>query len=335
MIDSHANMVVLGKNSFIFESTGCTCNVKPFDSALGTAANIPIVDGHTAKTYILIVWNALYIPWLSNNLIPLFVMREGGVIVNKVLKIHCDDPTEEDHSISLPDSSLQIPLQLTGIFSYFPSRNPEEKELFECKKLFLTPDVNGWNLYCISFALNEQSMLNFRGDISEKSRWLKDPQIFENKDDGVIHEISKVTAEEWDWQVDANISSAFACCSEYNDADDGFAAAVNARAKTSKFSSPIENCAFADLGGTNNLFYMDVPLTINWDNFKELLEAMLTLAQISIVKAQMASAEALKPKEVLVLLLSKLWMVKEPLAEGAIEQNTQLCCQSSDNFMSR
>ena len=28
-LDSHANMVVLGKYSYIFESTGRTCNVKP------------------------------------------------------------------------------------------------------------------------------------------------------------------------------------------------------------------------------------------------------------------------------------------------------------------
>ena len=61
-------MVVLGKNSFIFELTGRTCNVKPFDSALGTAANIPIVDGalayerpHTTKTYVIRPWR----PWRS------------------------------------------------------------------------------------------------------------------------------------------------------------------------------------------------------------------------------------------------------------------------------
>ena len=29
-LDSHANMVVLGKDAFIFESTGRTCNVEPF-----------------------------------------------------------------------------------------------------------------------------------------------------------------------------------------------------------------------------------------------------------------------------------------------------------------
>ena len=36
-LDSHANMVVLGSNSFVLESTGRTCNVQPFSSNLGVA----------------------------------------------------------------------------------------------------------------------------------------------------------------------------------------------------------------------------------------------------------------------------------------------------------
>ena len=34
-LDSHANMVVLGQNSFVFESTGRTFNAQPFSSTLG------------------------------------------------------------------------------------------------------------------------------------------------------------------------------------------------------------------------------------------------------------------------------------------------------------
>ena len=47
-LDSHANMVVLGKESFIFESTGKTCNVEPFSIDLGIAQDIPIVDAALA-----------------------------------------------------------------------------------------------------------------------------------------------------------------------------------------------------------------------------------------------------------------------------------------------
>ena len=43
-LDSHANMVVPGLNSFVFESTGRTFIVQPFNSDLGIAKDILIVD---------------------------------------------------------------------------------------------------------------------------------------------------------------------------------------------------------------------------------------------------------------------------------------------------
>ena len=43
-LDSHSNMAVLGLNSFLFESTGRTCNVQPFISDLGVEKHVPIVD---------------------------------------------------------------------------------------------------------------------------------------------------------------------------------------------------------------------------------------------------------------------------------------------------
>ena len=64
-LESHANMVVLGKDCFIFESTGKTCNVEHFNADLGVATNITIVDvalayecPYTNETYILIIRNA-------------------------------------------------------------------------------------------------------------------------------------------------------------------------------------------------------------------------------------------------------------------------------------
>jgi len=66
-LDSHANMTVLGKHAFVFESTGRACNVHPFSAELGIAENVPIVDGaiayespFTGEAYILLVRNALH-----------------------------------------------------------------------------------------------------------------------------------------------------------------------------------------------------------------------------------------------------------------------------------
>ena len=48
-LDSNASMVVLGTNSFVFESTERTYNDKTFSSNLGTAKDVPIVDETLAR----------------------------------------------------------------------------------------------------------------------------------------------------------------------------------------------------------------------------------------------------------------------------------------------
>ena len=72
-------MVVLGMNYFIFDINGRTCSVKLLSSELGIAENVPIFDGEIAydcqysnQTYILIIWNCLYIKTMQYNLIPTF-----------------------------------------------------------------------------------------------------------------------------------------------------------------------------------------------------------------------------------------------------------------------
>jgi hypothetical protein len=39
------------------------------------------------KTYLLIVRNALHVPSMQHNLIPPFIMREAGLVVNDVPKM--------------------------------------------------------------------------------------------------------------------------------------------------------------------------------------------------------------------------------------------------------
>ena len=43
----------------------------------------------------------LYIPTMQHNLMRTFLMKEGGVIMNDITKIHCKDPTSVDHCIHL------------------------------------------------------------------------------------------------------------------------------------------------------------------------------------------------------------------------------------------
>ena len=167
-LDYHANMVVLGKHYFVFEKTGRTCNVQPFSTELVIAADVPIVDGaiaydfpYTKTTYVLIFSNVLHMPTMAHNLIPPFIMIYGGVIFSDAPKIHCVDPTIEDHCIRFKNSDLKIPMQLSGTFSYFHSRLPTLYELYSCDKLFITPDSSDWHPHCLSFEQNERAILNF------------------------------------------------------------------------------------------------------------------------------------------------------------------------------
>ncbi len=113
-LDSHANMVVLGKNCFVFDNVnGRTCDVVPFDRTIGTVKEVPIVDAAIAydcpfahQSFLLIIRNALYIPTKKNNLIPPFILREA----------------------------------LHGIFSYFHTRTPTIEEIKHSEPILLTPD---------------------------------------------------------------------------------------------------------------------------------------------------------------------------------------------------
>ena len=71
-LDSHANMVVLGKHCTVIRRTGHTVNVNAFASEVGSLKQVPIVDAAVVyedrmndEKYIMIMYNALYIRVLS------------------------------------------------------------------------------------------------------------------------------------------------------------------------------------------------------------------------------------------------------------------------------
>ena len=174
-LDSHANMIVLGKHCLILNDSGKTAHVNSFSPQTGSISSVPIVDGacaydcpRTGKTYLLVMRNGLSIPQNENNLIPPFIMAEAGLDVNPVPKIHCKEPTVEDHSIYDAESGLRISLQLDGIFSKFPTRALSRKEMIDPDSLpivFLSPDSPVWDPYDASYAQNEAAMTDHRGDI--------------------------------------------------------------------------------------------------------------------------------------------------------------------------
>ena len=92
-LDNHANMVVAGSECVVFDDTNKTCTVNSFSESAGRLDNIRIVDTVMAydcpfrsKTYLLLMRNVLHISELPLNLLPPFIMREGGIIVDECPK---------------------------------------------------------------------------------------------------------------------------------------------------------------------------------------------------------------------------------------------------------
>ena len=171
-------MVVVGKHSTIIARTGKSCEVQAFSSECDTLREIAIVDAavgydcpETGKTWVLILKNALYVPTMERNIIPRFIIREAGLQVNDVPRIHCgEELNNESHCIVCEDAGLKIPLRLRGIFSVFSSRaltSEEEENCDDLNFIRLTPDGTSWDPYFESFQENESYFTRYGGGHQE------------------------------------------------------------------------------------------------------------------------------------------------------------------------
>ena len=133
---------------------------------------VPIVDAalaynclFQAKTYILIVRNALHVPDIAVNVLPPFIIREAGLQINECPKIQSSDPTVEVHSMYSDEADLRIHFDLKNTFSYFATGKPTNDELNSCDKLFVTPDYISWDPHNEHFSENEAKMMGPEGNI--------------------------------------------------------------------------------------------------------------------------------------------------------------------------
>ena len=141
-------MAVIGNNAYILSYTGTTAEVNDFtpDHAPMT---IKIDDAvvqydcpYDRTTYILVIQNELHLESMTNNIIPPFMIRETGIVLNDTPEIQVDDTSVEYHSIYSPEEKIRIPLYFWGVFSYFPTSKPSVETLNARDKVFLlTPNI--------------------------------------------------------------------------------------------------------------------------------------------------------------------------------------------------
>ena len=211
-LDSHANMPVVGKYTNILAETGQKVDVSPFTRNY-QPLTVPLVDAtvrydnpYDGKPYILVLRNTLYVPSMENNLIPPFMLREMGVTMNDVPKIHKEDPTIDDHAITFMEMGFRIPLSLWGIFSYFPTSKPTHDDLINPTEVYILSPAT-WNPHSDAYSGNEESMLDLEGNMQQK----KDCQhriIFDDIEDDTNMvtslEITQLEQETIDAHLDDN-----------------------------------------------------------------------------------------------------------------------------------
>ena len=163
-------MVVIDKQAFIFSHSGQYANVRAITDEFKGIPKVPIVHAviaydcpQSGQTYLLVVRNALCISSMEHNLIPPFILREAGLVLQYTPKIHCNVPSAEDHSLFDEETGLRIPFTLDGTFSVFKLRSLTNEEIYNVEDLetvFLTPYSNKWDPYDKSYKHNENSFLD-------------------------------------------------------------------------------------------------------------------------------------------------------------------------------
>ena len=216
-LDSHANMVVVGKHATIIAPTGRHAEVQAFSNKCNTLQKVPIVDAaiayddkYTGKTFILIMKNVLYVETMERNLIPPFILREAGLIVNDVPRIHCgEELNDESHCIIDRSTGMKIRMFLRGIFSGFDSRELSQAEIDNCddyELVMLTPDASQWDPYDEVYADNEQRYLAWDGSVQEPLEHPKRRRLITEEDKQAEMFTFQVSGEQWEQALDEAVA---------------------------------------------------------------------------------------------------------------------------------
>ena len=104
---------------------------------------------------------------MAVGLLPSFMLREAGLIVNDTPKIQVNSPTVEDHSILFKETGFCIPLSLWGIFSFFPTKIPKQSAMAGSENVYLLTPTR-WNPHSDSYARNEEAMLDWQGNLTQE-----------------------------------------------------------------------------------------------------------------------------------------------------------------------
>ena len=184
-LDSHADTCVVGANVLVTHDYERPVTVTGYDASQGNkryrtvSAAIAYDDPILGRPVIVHIHQATHIPHLQHNLLCPMQLRMNDVEVNETPKFLVKHPTDKDHAIVISEKTndgtsnqLLIPLSLSGVTSYFPSRKPTQGEYERAEVdgycYDLTAPTLEWNPSCQSFQDQEEERTDHRGLVPDQ-----------------------------------------------------------------------------------------------------------------------------------------------------------------------
>ena len=166
-LDSHADTCAGGANFSLLDPSNIDgyVDVSPFSDEYLPLQDVPIAtcvtawtDPNSGNVYLLVFGQMLYFgPRLPHSLLCPNQLQDHGLVVEDTPR---QFDTRSSHSITVPRESgtdLIIPLNLTGVISYFESRVPTETELAECDFVWMTSQ-SPWKPHSDRFQTDESAV---------------------------------------------------------------------------------------------------------------------------------------------------------------------------------
>jgi hypothetical protein len=131
----------------------------------GMAYDVP----GSGRVVILIVHQAINLPYLPHNLFNPMKMRLNYVVANETPRFQYANPTNIYHTITVKGDNMNyeliIPLDLRGVMSCFTTRNPTQEEFDTCDRYELTYESPLYDPSGSSYAEQEAAMMDSRGQL--------------------------------------------------------------------------------------------------------------------------------------------------------------------------
>jgi hypothetical protein len=324
-MDSHANMAVAGRDCTIIAKSGHYATVTPFSSDLPVMKRVEIGDVEIAyndpfsgETFLLVMRNALLIPSMDHNLLPLFLAQKASLFLDKTPKFQSTALSLENHTIHDEKTGLRIYLQLNGTFLYFElqSLTVEEMETWEnYPVVYLTPDSDQWDPHAACFADAEAAMLDSNGEVVKTLK--RNCDLFEEGDISVLY-AKPGTWESFEQLVDYQACGADNLSYPFLDDDEAILSCDGICVQLASLSTVYEPLIFSavlyDQAFISRLSMAVGSTTVN-DAACEVFEARVV--QLSAISA--GWSKGVTPE-----LLSKIWSIPFNNAARTLNVTTQL-----------